>query len=153
MSKSHEALAGYPVVTTISVLWGDMDSFAHVNNLAYLKWCETGRVEYLTRISAWVAQLEGAVGPILAALSCNYRRPLTYPDEVYIGSRVTRIGNSSVRMEHVVVSREAGQVAAEVDSTIVLLDYATGKPVRVPDPIRRAIEELEGRSFADQAVK
>lgn len=44
-------LAGFPVITELSVLWGDEDSFAHVNNVAYLRWCETARVEYLRRIS------------------------------------------------------------------------------------------------------
>jgi acyl-CoA thioester hydrolase len=151
MSKSHEALAGYPVITTLPVLWGDMDSFAHVNNLAYLKWCETARVEYLMRIAAWTEQLGGSMAPILAALSCNYRRPLTYPDEVYLGTSVTRIGNSSLRMQHTIVSRAANAVAAEADSTIVLLDYSIGKSVRVPDTIRRAIEELEGRRLSGSA--
>jgi acyl-CoA thioesterase FadM len=43
-------LVEFPVVTEISVLWGDEDSFSHVNNVAYLRWCETARVEYLRRI-------------------------------------------------------------------------------------------------------
>jgi acyl-CoA thioester hydrolase len=148
MTEPHAALAGYPVVTTLPIQWGDMDSFAHVNNVVYLRWCETARVEYLMRIRSWIDQPSSSTGPILASLSCDYRRPLTYPDEVYVGARVTRIGNSSLRMQHVVVSRAAGVVAAEADSTIVLLDYSTGKSVRVPDAIRKAIEELEGPSFA-----
>ena len=35
----------WPIETQIPVLWGDIDSFGHVNNIIYLKWCETSRVE------------------------------------------------------------------------------------------------------------
>ena len=34
-------MSNWPISTKIPVLWGDMDSFGHVNNIIYLKWCET----------------------------------------------------------------------------------------------------------------
>ncbi len=136
-------LEGFPVLTELSVLWSDEDSFAHVNNVAYLRWCETARVDYLVRIGLFPEMPPKGIGPILASVNCNYRRPLKYPDTVVIGSRVTSIGNSSFRMEHRIVSRALGEIAAEVDSTIVTVDYSTGKAVRVPDEIRDAIARLE----------
>ena len=48
-------------------------------------------------------------------------------------------------MEHAIVSRATGELAAESDSVIVTVDYSTGKPVRVPEEIRQAIARLEGR--------
>ena len=32
------------------------------------------------------------IGPILAAITCNYRRPVTYPDTVRCGARISRLG-------------------------------------------------------------
>ena len=40
----------WPIKTEIPVLWGDNDSFGHVNNIIYLKWCETSRVELLCKM-------------------------------------------------------------------------------------------------------
>jgi len=40
----------WPVTTEIPVLWGDMDAFGHVNNIIYLKWCETSRIELFCKI-------------------------------------------------------------------------------------------------------
>jgi acyl-CoA thioester hydrolase len=137
----------FPVVSEISVLWGDEDAFAHVNNIAYLRWCETARVDYLRRIGLYPEMPPQGIGPILASLTCNYHRPLTYPDTVVVGARVTAIGNSSFRMEHRIVSGATGKVAAEADSAIVTVDYSTGKPIRVPADIRQAIAEVEGRGF------
>jgi acyl-CoA thioester hydrolase len=143
MNDQHAALAGYPVVLTIPVQWGDQDAFGHVNNRVYLKWCETARVEYLVRIGQFPKLPPEGVGPILANLSCDYRRPLTYPDEVQVGARISKIGNASLRMDHVIVSRREGEVAAEASSVLVLLDYASGKTVRVPEVTRRTIRALE----------
>jgi acyl-CoA thioester hydrolase len=141
---SHDGLlADFPLRIEIPVLWGDEDSFAHVNNLVYLRWCETARVEYFRRIGLFPEMPPRGLGPILASMTCHYRRPLKYPDTITVGTRVTRIGNTSLRMEHLILSHSVGDVAAEADSTIVTVDYATGKPHRVPDAVREAIAELE----------
>lgn len=146
------SLSGYKLVTTVPILWGDEDAFAHVNNLSYLRWCETSRVEYLMRIALWNVPPPNGAGPILASIRCDYKIPLTYPDTVDVGTRVTAIGNSSIRMEHVVVSRKLSAVAATVDSTLVMYDYDAARPMRVPDAIREAIGALEGRSFDSESA-
>jgi acyl-CoA thioester hydrolase len=152
MNPRHALLAEFPVIISVTLHWGDMDAFRHVNNLVYLRWCESARVEYLTRVGLWQERPGEGVGPILASVSSNYRKPLTYPDVVWVGARVTRIGNSSFKMEHMVVSRSLDAVAAEVESTIVVLDYGTGKTVPVPLAVRAAIEKLEGKPL-HQAAK
>jgi acyl-CoA thioester hydrolase len=143
MKPCHEALTDFPVVVTVPLLWGDHDAFGHVNNLVYLRWCETARVEYLLRIGLWPSLPPAGIGPILASISCEYKRPLTFPDTAYIGARVTRIGNRSFQMQHRVVSEALDAVAAEADSTIVVLDYDRNKSVAIPENCRKAIEDLE----------
>ena len=145
MKHRHEALIDFPVVVTVPLLWGDPDAFGHVNNLAYLRWCESARVEYLMRIGLWPSLPPAGIGPILASVSCDYKRPLTFPDTVWIGTRVTRIGNRSFQMQHRVVSKALDTVAAEVDSTIVVFDYGRNETVPVPESCRTAIEGLQSK--------
>ncbi len=133
----------FPVVITVPLLWGDLDAFGHVNNLAYLRWCETARIEYFAKIGLWTGPAPDGVAPILANVSCDYRAPLNYPDTVRVGSRVTRVGTSSIRMEHRVVSDGLDLVAADVTSVIVMFDYAARKSTPVPQPVRDAIAKLE----------
>ena len=142
----RDDLSEFHTIVTLPLQWGDQDAFGHVNNTVYVRWCETSRVEYLIRIGLWMI-LPNGLGPILASVSCDYRLPLTYPDTVHVGARVTRVGNSSFRMEHRIVSEALSAVAADAHSTVVVLDYKRNKPVRVPDAVRKAIEELEGRGF------
>src|ERR1051325_3146587 len=144
MKQSHEALAGFPVVISVVVQWGDQDAFGHVNNTVYLRWCETARVGYMERIAIWPESgAPEGVGPILAHVACSYRKPVNYPDRIQVTARVTRIGNTSFRMQHHIVSEAQNALVAEAESIIVLLDYARNKTVRVPDEMRRAIEALE----------
>lgn len=147
MPDSSPLLAGFPVVTELPILWGDQDAFGHVNNVAYLRWCETARVDYLRRMRLFPDLPPQGVGPILASLKCDYRMPLNYPDVVQIGTRVAAIGNSSFRMEHLLVSTGLQQVAAESSSTLVVFDYRLAKPVPVTPEMRAAIAALERRSL------
>lgn len=139
-----DLLKGFPVIITVPLHWGEQDAFGHINNAAYLRWAETARVEYLMRAGIWRRYFEDKVGPIVANISCDYRRVLTYPDTVHVGTRVTGIGNSSIRMSHRIVSVAAGDVAADMTSVLVLYDYTCGKPVTVPSEMREAIAKIEG---------
>ena len=147
LEHPHEALRAYPVVVSLTVEWGDQDSFAHVNNTVYFKWCETARVVYLGRIGMWeIIRTEGR-GPIVASVGCDYRRPVTFPDTVQVGARVTKIGNSSFRMEHRVVSVSQNAVVAEADSTLVFIEYENNQSLPLPDRFREAMEQMEGRAL------
>ena len=136
---------GFHVWITLPVQWGDQDAFQHVNNTVYLRWFESARIAYGNQALMELSVEGRKIGPILAAISCNYRRQLTFPDTVHIGARVTRIGNSSLKMEHRVISEALGAIAAEGDSTLVAFDYTLQRPVPVSDAVRAAIEKVEGR--------
>jgi acyl-CoA thioester hydrolase len=140
-------LEQYPVTISLPVQWGDQDAFGHVNNTVYFRWYESSRIAYGRRIGLNVWKETRNIGPILASITCHYRRQVTFPDTVHVGARVTRIGRSSMTMEHVLVSESAGAVAAEATSAVVMFDYSVNRSYPVPDEIRRAIERLEGKPF------
>ena len=144
----HQALRQFPIVISLSVEWGDQDSFAHVNNTVYLKWCETARVVYLGKIGMWQLIKNDGVGPILASINCDYRQPVVFPDTVQVGARVSKIGKSSFRMEHAVVSLAQDAVVAESHTTLVFIEYSRGKSLPLPKDIRLAMERLEGRPLS-----
>jgi acyl-CoA thioester hydrolase len=142
-----DPLAGYPVVLTWPVQWGDQDAFQHVNNTVYFRWFESARIRYGELIGLDDLMKTQKIGPILATITCDYRLPITYPDTVLIGARISRIGRSSLTMDHILLSEAAGSVAAEGTSTLVIYDYNTARSHPVPAPLREAIAKLEGRTF------
>lgn len=140
----HEQLRGYPVAIEIPVAWGEMDAFQHVNNVAYVRYFESARVAYFERAGMFPRLPDSPVGVILASIACRYKLPLTYPDRVLVGVRVTQVLEDRLTMHHRVVSQRHGLVAAEGDGVIVTYDYAALRKAPVPESLRRAIEALEG---------
>ena len=141
-------LSAYPVVTTWPIQWGDQDAFGHVNNTVPIRWFESSRLAYLEQTPLHAREVSGGLGPILAAIHCNYRSQLTYPDTIHVGARIAAIGRTSFKMEHAVYSEAGRSIAAEGDSVVVVFNYETQKPTRVPDEVRAAIEAIEGRSLS-----
>lgn len=135
--------AGFPVVISWPVAWGEMDAFGHVNNIVYFRYFESGRLAYFERIGYLEHLKRTGLGPILASTSCTFRRPLHYPDTVEIGVRVTALGEDRFTMGYRLVSRGQGAVAAEGEGVIVSYDYRQGRKAPLPAPIRREIERLE----------
>jgi acyl-CoA thioester hydrolase len=145
--RIENLLAGFPVVVTIPVQWGDQDAFGHVNNTVYFRWMESARIAYSERIGLNDLLKREGIGPILASAACNYRRPVNFPDTVQVGIRVTRLGRTSVEQQQLVVSQNQGAVVAEGKSTTVVFDYRAKSPQPIPDSIFQEIEALEGRRF------
>jgi acyl-CoA thioester hydrolase len=136
-------LAGYPVVVEIPVAWGEMDAYGHLNHAVYFRYMETARIRYFERLDLPGFLGRDPVGPILGAISCRYRVPLSYPDQVSVGARIVRIERDRFIMAYEVFSHRIGKPAAEGEGTIVCYDYRQNRSVPVPDAVRERIERLE----------
>jgi len=139
----------FPVVITLPLQWGDQDAFGHVNNTVPIRWFESARIAYLEQTVMSQMMQKGGLGPILASVTCNYRRQLHYPDRVSIGARIAKLGRSSMVMEHLVYSEKLDAVAADGTSTIVVFDYEANRPTRIPAEVRKAFEALEGKTLGE----
>lgn len=140
---SGDGLGRYPVRTPIVVAWGEMDAFQHVNNVVYARWAETGRIAYFDRLRLMERKDEEGVGPILAKVSIDYRRPVTYPDTVVLDTTVKRIGKTSFTMSNRMRSQTEGDVVAETEEVVVMFDYRANRSTAVDDGLRAAIHALE----------
>ena len=141
----------WPIVTELPVLWGDMDDFGHVNNIIYLKWCETSRVELFREI--WnlkslkmqdIMEKEG-MGPILANFNMNYKIHIQYPDMITVKTRITSIGNTSFGVGHELFSKtNKDKIVARGESVIVMIDYKSGKKSAIDDNNRSMLKQFFG---------
>ena len=98
-------------------------------------------------VSREMQRPEGGVGPIVAATNAEYLRPVTFPAELVVGARVTRIGTTSITMEYAVEDAQQAVRYARGGAVLVTLRYPDYVKVAVPAEIRAAIEALEGHAF------
>lgn len=131
---------------TIDIRFADMDAMGHVNNAVYMTYMETGRIHYFRELNLFQDRFEMHIGPILAKSTIDYRLPLTLDDNrVEVYSRVTRLGNKSYDMEHLIVCDHNGQVeiAAQGQLVLVAYDYRAGHSVILPKNWREGITAYE----------
>jgi acyl-CoA thioester hydrolase len=140
---NEELLAAYPVVIQLPVVWGEMDSYRHVNNVVYFRYFESARLEYVRRLGWFEYEEATGIGPILQATNARFRRALTYPDTISVGTRVVSLGEDRFVLDHVIVSHAQNVVTTEGQGTVVTYDYRGKKKVPIPPELRRRIEELE----------
>jgi len=133
----------FPVSLEIPVAWGDMDSFGHVNNVIFLRWCESARIAYFDRTGITERMKAEKIGPILARACLDYRRPVTYPDVIRSSATVNQIGKTSFVMRYRLFSVSQAAVVGEGDSVIVMIDYRSGEKISVDAELRRRIAALE----------
>jgi acyl-CoA thioester hydrolase len=138
----HDLIAGFPVVVELDVAWGDMDSYAHVNNVVYFRYFENARIALLGRVGWMRSMEETGLGPIAASTSARFRKPLSYPDHIWVGARVTDIQPDRITIEHRIVSARWDAVATEGQVVVVSFDYRRGQKAPIPEAIRAAIAGL-----------
>lgn len=136
-------LHDYPVVIDIPVAWGEMDAFQHVNNVAYFRYFESGRIAYFERLKLMTTNEATGIGPILASTQARFRAPLTYPDTISVGVRVSSIGSDRFLMQYALYSRQLQTIAATGEGMIVMYDYRAGKKAEIAAELRAAILALE----------
>ena len=141
----HEILKPYPVVITIPVAWGEMDAFQHVNNVIYFKYFESVRIAFFERLDMVAFMETTGIGPILASTQCKYKVPLTYPDTVSVGARVSFIEEDRCGRDYVLVSHKPGAVAAQGDGQIVAYDYRKGAKALIPEEMKQKILSVDSR--------
>lgn len=143
MSVDETHLAAYPSRLSLPIQWGDMDAFHHVNNVIHIRWLESSRIHYLEQAGMRKLMSVHKLGPILAAVNCNYKRQLAYPGSVRIGARIARLGRSSMTVVHRIVDEQSAEVAAEGESVVVVFDFSRQRPVRIPPDIRDAVNQYQ----------
>jgi acyl-CoA thioester hydrolase len=135
--------------TRLEVRFRDIDAFGHVNNAAFVTFVEQARVRYL--IDVLRVETVQRLPLILAALQVDFRAPILFGHNVEIETRVDWIGNTSFSMSHRMTAgpgeAAAERLVAEAATVLVAYDYATERPIRVPDPWREAFAAFEGRNL------
>ena len=139
-----DALKDYPVVHVQPVAWGEMDAFNHLNNVAYYRYAESARISYMHATGLMFARDD--LLTILASSSCQYLRPVTYPDTLLIGVGIKKLGNTSIILEYTFFSHSQKAHVATGSAVIVRANAAMQKQ-SWSDSERKILSDFEGRTL------
>lgn len=117
----------------IGVEWGDLGAAQHVNNVKYLKWAESARIDYFMELNNGQLVNEDNVGPVVAWQDCKYIRPVYFPDVVFIGVKRTEIQEDRIVLETKIFSRDQNKLVAIAKQHIV--SYDLKRKMKAPLPL------------------
>ncbi|MFL5754385.1 MAG: acyl-CoA thioesterase [Bacteroidia bacterium] len=136
----------FPVTLHLRIDWSEMDVFGHVNNVMILKYIQASRVNYWEHIGLTKYMNLHKTGPMLASTNCVFKKPLHYPGNISLHSRMEFIKNTSFGIQHRLLD-DRGDLAAEANDVMVMFDFTKNEKANFPIELRRAAEDLEKRKF------
>jgi acyl-CoA thioester hydrolase len=136
----------FSVSLTFRIDWSELDMFGHVNNVMFMKYVQSGRVNYWETTNIHKHFTDFKIGPMLAATSCQFKKPLFYPGNATIKTGVAFMKNTSFGLFHHILNQQ-GELVATAEDVIVMFDYNTNEKIQIPEDIRGIIEKTEGRKF------
>lgn len=141
MPAARASYNAFPHHLALTTRWMDNDVYGHVNNVQYYSYFDTAVNHYLIQ-SGWLDIHHGEVVGLVVETRCTYHASVAFPDELEVGLRVERLGNSSVRYGIGIFRKGEQEAAAEGYFIHVYVDRKTNTPVRVPETLRQVLQPL-----------
>ena len=132
----------YPRVTRMPTRWSDNDSYGHVNNVVYYSFFDSAVNRHL--IEKGVLDITGSpVIGLVIETRCTYFSSVGFPDDLDVGLKVVKLGNSSVQYEVGLFKSTEEKASAVGYFTHVYVDRQTNRSVALPGPVRAVLSELQ----------
>jgi acyl-CoA thioester hydrolase len=128
----------------VEVRYGDLDPQGHVNNAKYLTYLEQARIAYFTHLGLWKGRSFLDIGVILAEVRLIFHAPILLNQQIRVGVRVSKLGNKSFNMEHLIEDTKTGEHLASCSAVLVAYDYHNSHTIPIPDDWREILNDYEG---------
>lgn len=126
----------------ISTRWSDNDVYRHVNNVIYFSFFDTAVNQNLIEHGLLDVENSPFVG-LVVDNQCQYFASITFPDQIKVGLKVIKLGNSSVQYLLGIFKNQDPNICALGKFTHVYVDRSTNRPVPIPGEIRLMLEKLQ----------
>lgn len=124
----------------LRVRFTDVDSQRVVHNARYLDYFAEVRLEHLRRVAGVESTGEsGRPNFTVAEVTCRYKAPLRFRDELRLRCWTSEIRNRSFLLAYDIVKQESNEVVAEGSTAQVWLG-TDQKAATLPDEVRDALQ-------------
>lgn len=131
----------YKLNLEIRIDWSDLDMYEHVNNVSYMRYLQSGRVNFWEASGIHNFYQNSNQGTMLVSTKCDFIKSLHYPGKAIIKTTLDFIGNTSFGIKHLILN-EKQEICAEGNDVVVCFDFDKKKTFPVPDWLRERISQL-----------
>lgn len=125
------------------VRYSDTDAQAHVFNVNYFVYFDDAITDYMDQAVGTAHKDEG-YDIYLAHAECDFKSSALLHETLSTRVRVDRIGNTSLVFVLETTEEKTGRLVVSGKEIYVTVDPRTGKPVPVPESLRKAVAAIEG---------
>jgi acyl-CoA thioester hydrolase len=137
----------------IEVRFRDCDPLGHVNNAVYLTYLGQARLVQWRTVWPFGGLrkmnesersddlVRDAPGVILARVEIDYKRPARYGDLLDVRIGLAGMGRTSFTYDYEIVDASE-RIVATAKTVQVFYDYGAGRPVPIPEELRRVFDSL-----------
>lgn len=126
---------------SIGTRWSDHDSYGHVQNIVYYSFFDSAISHFLVGQGTLDIDSSPVIGLIVES-SCTFLSPITFPDLVTVGLRITHLGNSSARYELGIFRNDESEASALGYVVYVYVNRASNTSVGIPESVRDTLRSL-----------
>ncbi|MFD1094805.1 acyl-CoA thioesterase [Salegentibacter chungangensis] len=125
----------------LRVDWSDLDMYKHVNNLTFMRFLQSGRVNFWEATGIYDTYEDSNKGTMLVSTHCDFKKSLFYPGKAIVKTKLGFIKNSSFSLDHIILD-EQGDICATGKDVVVCFDFNENKTFRIPDELRKKMKQF-----------
>jgi acyl-CoA thioester hydrolase len=127
------------------VRFGDLDAMQHMNNVEFLRFFETARIEYIGNIApTHTPTSRSAFGFIFAECHIAYRSPAHFGEEIRTFIWPAEMARSSIKLGFEMRTEGDDRLVCEGWGMLVGYDWVEARAQPLPDFVRERLEPLLG---------
>ena len=139
------------VKTTLRVHFYDTDEMGVVHHANYIRWFETGRVEYLRKIGITLTEMmsDGILFPI-TEIKAKYHHAAKFDDDLELETTALELTKVKMEFDYKIRRQIDGKILVTGYSQNVFTNSETGKISRLPE---KYFSKLEKAMIEEMAHK
>lgn len=128
----------YKLSLELRIDFSDLDLYKHVNNLTFIRFMQSGRVNLWEATGLSEMYEEHNKGAILVSSHCDFQRSLYYPGTAIVKTKVAFLKNSSFGIDHIILNEE-GEICARGHDVAACFDFNRNSTFSIPDDLREKL--------------
>ena len=126
----------------IQIRLSDLDPLGHVNNGVQFFYYDLGRIHYLEAIQgvpiSWTE-----IDLVVVHTACDFIRSIRYKEHIAVQTKITEIGNKSLRMVQRIINTDNGEVKSTCYTVLSGFDRAHDCSQPISMEYKRKIMDYE----------
>lgn len=134
-------LSTFKLSLKLRIDFSDLDMYRHVNNVSYMRFLQSGRVNFWEATGIYQLYENTNTGTMLVSTHCDFKKSLFYPGHAVVKTKLESIGTTSFKLKHLVLN-DKNELCAEGMDVVVCFDFEKKETFPIPEELRAAISKF-----------